>query len=145
MLLLQRFWKPIAAVILVLSLIGGGMYLKGKMTESELSEMKTESSEVVTTRIVETRPDGTRIETTENRAIKKTEGKREEKRVRAEKTESKYRVGVYGVKKIDEAVTTPKKPDYGISAGKRLLGPIWVDGAYNFGTRDLQIGVSVEF
>jgi hypothetical protein len=61
--------------------------------------------------------------------------------------ESHYKLGLFFDKPLQSALTELPTANltYGISAGMRVFGPAWVDTTYNFGKKDLTLGISIEF
>jgi hypothetical protein len=61
--------------------------------------------------------------------------------------ESHYKLGLFFDKPLQNALSElpTSNMTYGVSASTRVLGPAWVDATYNFGKKDVTLGISIEF
>jgi hypothetical protein len=144
--LLKNHWRKFLAVFFVLA-VGLSSFIAGRNSfRAEQKEVSTESNTTKTvtkkkTTIVKN-PDGTTTTTTEEDSETNSNTTKTSPKVKKDK----YRVGVTASRKASEAFRDPMaKPDLGISAGYRVFSSVWLDAGYNFGTKDIMIGASVQF
>lgn len=57
----------------------------------------------------------------------------------------KYRLGAFAEAKDVARTFDRGNWTYGMSAGARVMGPVWAEGGYNFGTKAVHLGLAVEF
>ena len=158
--LLDKFKKPILLALLAILLVLSGYYLakrtikpeiqiKEKIVEKVVEVEKKKINSKTHTTIV-TKPDGTKTETTdtetktESETKKDSETKTEKSVVSKPNNLDKYRIGAFGDIKTSDL---PNSADYGygISAGIRVLGPVWLDTHYNIKRHELGLGASLQF
>jgi hypothetical protein len=126
---------------------GVGFYCATKIMKSDTPQDKTVTSEKkhttkhTTTKIV-TKPDGTVEQTTEDKT--ETDETSSSSHSVKPKPADKYRIGAFGDAKISDLLE-PSGYGYGISAGMRVLGPVWLDTQYNIKKKDLSLGASIQF
>lgn len=170
LLLLQNHWKKFAGLLVMLVCFGGGAYVGNKFTKPEIQiqvkEKIVEKEKIVTVEVekkntktkkktvVVTKPDGTKTETTtedtEIKEEKTTNTKKESEKITKTETKAiaqdKYRLGIFAARSVPSLMEKPlDKPDLGVGAGMRLWGPAWVDTSYTFNTKELSLGLSVQF
>lgn len=145
-------------VILVMSVAS---YQVGYWNHKPSTEIKTEIQVVekivekkvyikdnTKTDVVETKPDGTVIQTTtqtdvtvatdETQIDTKTDIKQEVKQTTVELP--KYAVGVMGESKVQWPLT----PSLEVSGGYRVTGPFWIEGSYNHSQKSAGVGIRWE-
>jgi thiamine pyrophosphate-dependent acetolactate synthase large subunit-like protein len=170
--LLGKYWKHLVAVIIVIIALGSGFYwgrssvkptivtkvdIQEKIVEKVITvevEKKNTKKDTVT-KIIE-KPDGTKEtiitekeEVVEESTVKKDEDKskviKEKYRPKVVyKPEEQYRIGTRLSTKVTEIFEKPEV-DYGVMAGMRVFGPFWLDGTYDFKSRSVGLGISMEF
>jgi hypothetical protein len=126
-------------------------------TDKTVATVDTTKDQKTNLKIVTVKkPDGTIVTTeTENTD---TTTKTDSKTVSTEKkdttiketaangSQATYRLGAFAAWSLPELADKPfQKPDYGVQAAYRLIGPVWLDSTYNFGNKELSLGASVEF
>lgn len=141
-------WKYLIALLIpVLAFAVGYYYAPGKTVEVEKIVTKTDTvvKDHIVTRTVEIHSDGTRTEVT------KEEDKSKEETVNQKQTDTEtkpisgsgenYRIGAkYWVGSTSDL----QKPGYdhlGVSLGRRIIGPVWLDVEGN--KREVAAGISV--
>ena len=159
-LLLQNHWKKLATVFALLMCFGSGAYVGHKyltpsaqvsVTEKEkIVAVEVEKKQIKTNKntVIVTKPDGTKTETiTENTETKEETAKNTTKESTSVVAKaSRYRLGVFAERDISDLLKKPLvSPSLGVSAGAKVIGDVWIDSTYNFSTKDLTIGVSIQF
>lgn len=140
-------WKIILPIVLLLMAAGGGYYY-GSQKEPVVIEKvvtKTEIQEKIITRTVIRRPDGTIEETTKEENRKETSKQKEDTVAKGGtgRSNSDYRVGLrYWASSPIDAIQ-PGWDDAGVSLGRRVIGPVWLDLEAN--RKQMAMGVSVQW
>jgi len=170
LLLLKEHWKKLACLLAMLACFGAGTYTATKFMKPEVQiqvqEKIVEKEKIVTVEVekkqtktkkktvIVSTPDGTKTETTtEDTEIKEEtatnttkDSDKTTKRDTGVTAQSKYRLGVFAARLIPELLEDPlTKPYLGLSAGLRAWGPTWVETSYTFDTKELSLGLSIEF
>lgn len=170
LLLLKNHWKKFLVLALMLACFAGGAYVDHKLMKPEVvvqvKEKIVEKEKIVTVEVEKkntktkkktvkvTKPDGTTTETTtEDTEIKEetaTNTTKESEKTTKKETkataQSQYRLGAFASRPIPELFKDPlTKPDLGVMAGYRIWGPAWAETSYTFDTKELSLGLSVEF
>ena len=165
--ILAKNWKYAAVLCLMLLCFAGGEYQArkgGTQTTEKTAEIdnsvattNTQKEEKTNLKTVTVKaPDGTVTTTTTQdtdttTSIKSKTVARETKTSSTETglagggAQAKYRLGAFASRYIPDLLDKPlQRPDFGVGGGYRFLGPAWVDTTYNFSTKALSLGVSVE-
>lgn len=138
-------WKYVLALLIPVAAFGGGYYLaSNKVVEVEkiVTKDKIVVQEKIVTRTIVRKPDGTVTETVkeEIRDTKEETIKKETEQSRGS-SYADYRVGArYWVGSLSD-VARPGYDRIGVSVGRRLVGPIWLD--LEATKREAALGVSV--
>lgn len=172
---LKNYWRPAALLVALLTCFGGGAYLGRKsvkpQVEIQVQEKIVEKEKIVTvvvekehevtdsTTTIVQNPDGTStttiVEHTETTSESSSETQQESETVAETNAqikpsttahEDKYRFGLFAARTVPEILENPLyKPNWGVSAGTRVFGPAWVDTSYNFGNKEVSLGLSIQF
>lgn len=167
LIFLKDHWRSLAVLVAMVACFGGGAYLGRQSVEPQIQvqEKIVEKEKIVTvevdkrhetkdaTTVTVTKPDGATTTTTtehtetkeeKSASTKKDTSKTDDTRPAVEP--DKYRVGAFAARSLPSIIADPfAMPNWGVAAGMRVLGPAWVDGSYNFGNKDITLGLSVQF
>jgi hypothetical protein len=167
--LLAKHWKNVAVLCLMLACFAAGeFHARKSMGAAEVVQKTTENDKTVATvdvqkeektnlkTVVVKKPDGTTVTTTTENTdtTTATKSKTVATETKTSKTDTKsadailpkYRAGVFAGRALPDLLDKPlQKPDYGVQAAYRVIGPVWVDTTYNFSNKELTLGASVEF
>lgn len=117
--------------------VGGGLIYKNLLCkDSVVSEDKQSEQKTTTTTIVKNK-DGSSTTTIVEKSKKNSEITKKK-----EAPEKKYRVGFMASKPIDDLKANP---EYSVTLGAKTVGDLWVDGIYNFTSKEVGIGLSIQF
>lgn len=166
--LLLKYWKYLAAILLCVACYAGGYFSHNPaetttVTEHSSEHDKAQEIEVSkttdhinkVTRIIKQK-DGTEIteitdhstvveKQTSKTTIEKTltEDKKTEivKPAATDPYRPDYRLGA----QVHNQVSATWDPNYSVEAGYRILGNLWTTGSYNIGHKEIGVGLSIDF
>ena len=164
--MLLRYWKYILALVLVVAAFGGGYYshkpqdvikIQDKIVEKIVTveteaKQKTQRNDKVTT--IVTKKDGSITKTIVDHTVK-TENEQKTKQETLAKEETKtetikttppsaqpqWSLGVDWTPRLDPQFYYPT----GVELGRRVLGPVWASGAFDWHQHAAHLGLRVEF
>lgn len=144
-------YKLLAILLVFLAAFGAGYYYAPTKTitqevEKVVTRVDTQIVDHVITKTVERKPDGTTVETTTEEDKKQTTEQKDTSTVSKStpgSTGPDYRIGArYWVGNAAD-VLRPGYDRIGISLGRRVLGPVWIDLEVN--KKEVAFGIDVTF
>lgn len=164
LIILRDNWKKILILLAILGLFAGGYYYGRasvkptiqvdtitKVVEKEVERKSQSTDHIVTTT---TKKDGTTVVKVEDKVKTvetKTEVKENDKEIvqtPVPPTPKNWKVGLMAeLQPSLKDITELKKPDlsYNINVSHRVIWNIWADAQYNWITKTVGVGASVDF